>query len=1046
MTALFTDIVGSTASAEEMDPEDVHQRLQPYFERTRQELERYGGTLEKYVGDAVVAIFGAPVAHEDDPERAVRAALAIRDAIHDLNEKDSWLNLSIRIGVNTGEALLVVSSNPSLDLGMAAGDAINTAARIQSAAPVNGVLVGDVTYQTTRDVIEYRPAEPIAAKGKSEPVQVWEAVQALGHGGRRRGREAQIVGRESELDELLELWNQVGRDRLPGVAFVLGLPGVGKSRLLEEFTDRVEADGEAHWGRCLPYGEGITYWPVMDVVKSAAGILQSDETEEIATKLDALLESFGIDALDELRTMATAVSNLLGVATTPRGTYQAEQITQSELHWGIRRILELLARDRPLAIVLEDLHWAEPTLIELIEYLTEEETAAPLLVVASGRPEAAELAPGLMRGGERACLLRLEALSDEAGTALLRELLGSEALAEAPEAATLLRAAGGNPLFLEETVLALREGGLVDEEGWHLPPGTDELPTATSLQSLIGSRLDQLPRPEKRIAQHASVVGAVFWPGSVAHVQGDAAKQNGDLTGHLEALEQRDLVREHEDSSVAGEREYGFKHILIRDVAYGQLPKGRRIELHMRFAEWMQALPSEEFIEIVAWHLERACRLAGEVARSPVEPPVDEAVAALIRAAEKAEHREGTREAERFYIRALELVDDEHELALELRLRRARMLYALGKADQAVELLMPIADAASAADNLHVRCEALFALADIDQRQGRLQGAQRRWTESQSIAAQLPDRRLQIRAAYGVAGVKGELPGAFEEALDELSRAVGIAEEIDDRALWVGGLLRAGYLLYSRGDLERAEIELARCSELAAELGSSRDQARAMFPLALIKYLRGDIEAAEQLGEQARAAFERTGETYFQVQNLTALAQYALARGDTALAEERLREALPIGLDESSWHVTEIYRLLTETLVRQDRLDDAAALVEFARRSAQEEDPYARPTVLLAEAAVAIGRGEAGSGAELYSEAVPLLEELGLPIELSQARLAYGRALVSVGDHQEAREQLGRAREVCAQMGATGLLAEVERELERVGSGTGLAGPAPESI
>ena len=648
MTALFTDIVGSTASAEEMDPEDVHQRLQPYFERTRQELERYGGTLEKYVGDAVVAVFGAPIAHEDDPERAVRAALAIRDAIHDLNEKDSWLDLSIRIGVNTGEALLVVSSNPSLDLGMAAGDAINTAARIQSAAPVNGVLVGDLTYQATRDAIEYRPAEPIAAKGKSEPVRVWEAVQALEHAGRRRGRDAQLVGREAELDGLLELWHEVGRDRLPGLAFVLGLPGVGKSRLLEEFTNRVEADGAAHRGRCLPYGEGITYWPVMDVMKSAAGILQSDETTAIAAKLGALLESFGIDTLDELRTMATAVSNLLGVATTPRGTYQADQITQAELHWGIRRILELLARERPLAIVLEDLHWAEPTLIELVQYLADDEAGAPLLVVASGRPETAELAPDLMRERVRRGVLRLEALSDEAGAALLRELLGSEELAAAPEAATLLRAAGGNPLFLEETVLALREAGLVDDEGWHLPPGTDELPTATSLQSLIGSRLDQLPRPEKRIAQHASVVGAVFWPGSVAHVQGDTAKQNGDLIGHLEALEQRDFVREHEISSVSGEREYGFKHILIRDVAYGQLPKGRRIELHMRFAEWMQALPTEEFIEIVAWHLERACRLAGEVARSPVEPPIDEAVAALVRAAEKAEHREGIREAERF--------------------------------------------------------------------------------------------------------------------------------------------------------------------------------------------------------------------------------------------------------------------------------------------------------------------------------------------------------------------------------------------------------------
>ena len=826
---------------------------------------------------------------------------------------------------------------------------------------------------------------------------------------------------------------------------MLGLPGVGKSRLLEEFTNRVEADGAAHWGRCLPYGEGITYWPVMDVMKSAAGILQSDETVAIAAKLGALLESFGIDALDELRTMATAVSNLLGVATTPRGTYQADQITQAELHWGIRRILELLARERPLAIVLEDLHWAEPTLIELVQYLADDEAGAPLLVVASGRPEAAELAPDLMLKRSRTGVLRLEALTDEAGTALLRELLGSDELAVAPEAATLLQAAGGNPLFLEETVLALREAGLVDDEGWHLPPGMDELPTATSLQSLIGSRLDQLPRPEKRIAQHASVVGAVFWPGSVAHVQGDTAKQNGDLIGHLEALEQRDFVREHEISSVSGEREYGFKHILIRDVAYGQLPKGRRIELHMRFAEWMKALPTEEFIEIVAWHLERACRLAGEVARSPVEPPIDEAVAALMRAAEKAEHREGMREADRFYARALELVDEQDEVGFDLRARRGRTLLGLGKVQQAQELLVPLAEQALAAGRPEIRCAALVRLALVDHRQGRVRKALEHLNEAFQLAVQVGDQQLQIRAGFSLAAVKGDM-GAIDEALEGLATAIGIADEIDDRTLRVDGHLRMGFLLYSMGELARAEVELARCSELAAELGSSRDQARAILPLSMITYLRGDTEKAEQLGEQARAAFERTGETYFQVQNLTALAQFALSRGDTALAEERLREALPIGLEENSWHVPEIYRLLAETLVQQDRVDDAAALAEFAARSAPEEDPYSKPIVLLAEAAVASGRGEAGRAAELYGDAVSLLTELEAPIELSQARLAYGRALISVGDHDEAREQLGRAREACTQMGATGLLADVERELERVGSGTGLAGPAPESI
>src|ERR671934_1874428 len=413
ITSVFTDVVGSTATAEKLDPEDVHRRLQPYFELVRRELQHYGGTLEKYIGDAVVAMFGAPVAHEDDPERAVRAALAIRDRLHDLNESDEWLDLSIRIGVNTGEALLVMGSNPSLEYGMAAGDAINTAARIQSAAPVNGVLVGELTYEATHGVIEYEPAEPIAAKGKSEPVPVWVAVKPRELTRRGVVRHVQLVGREPELERLVDVWGEVLRERLPGFAVVTGLPGIGKSGLLHEFSARIGPDAATYWGGCLPYGEGITYWPVMEIVKDAAGILQSDDTVAISAKLGALLESFGIEDLSVLRTTAAAVSNLLGVATTPRGTYQAEQITQAELHWGIRRVLQLLARDRPIALMFEDLHWAEPTLIELIQFILEDQAGVPLLVLASGRPEAAEANPGLVRESSRACTIRLEGLSDD---------------------------------------------------------------------------------------------------------------------------------------------------------------------------------------------------------------------------------------------------------------------------------------------------------------------------------------------------------------------------------------------------------------------------------------------------------------------------------------------------------------------------------------------------------------------------------------------------------------------------------------------------------
>src|SRR5260370_15364371 len=415
------------------------------------------------------------------------------------------------------------------------------------------------------------------------------------------------------------------------------------------------------------------------MVKAAAGILQSEGPAEISKKLGEMLEEIGEGDLDELRAMAAAASNILGVATTPRGTYTATEITQAELHWGLRGTIQLYARRRPLVIVFEDLHWAEPTLIEFVRYLIEDEADTPLLVVASARPELVDSTPELLLERERRTAIQLEPLSGDVGRALLVELLGSEALADTAAAEAILKSTGGNPRFLEETIQMLTDQGIVDAEGWHLAEG-QAVPVPSSLQSLIGARLEQLMHPERRVAQHASVVGSTFWPGAVAHLQDETTTTASDaLLQSIAVLERRDLVREGEQSSVEGEREFGFKHILIRDVAYGRMPKGRRAQLHLRFGDWVETLPTlDEFVEIVAYHLEQACRLTREIARATIDPPIERAVRALTHAGERAEAREGMREAERFYARALDLVDAASEAALELRLRRALVLQILG--------------------------------------------------------------------------------------------------------------------------------------------------------------------------------------------------------------------------------------------------------------------------------------------------------------------------------------------------------------------------------
>jgi class 3 adenylate cyclase/tetratricopeptide (TPR) repeat protein len=1045
VTVLFTDIVGSTAKAEQMDPEDVRARLAPYYVRLRRELERFGGTVEKFIGDAVVALFGAPVAHEDDPERAVRAAFAVCQAIDELNTEDEWLDLRVRVGVNTGEALVVVGARASEGEGLAAGDVMNTAARLQSAAPVDGILVGELTYAATQSVIEYREAEPIAAKGKSEPVAVWEAVAVKETTAGVTIEGPAFVGREDEAAALEEIWRATLSVRRPFLVTIVGPPGIGKSRLLVEFARRAEHDGRVHWGRCLPYGEGITYWPVAELVKSAAGILQTDDRTTIAAKLDDFLETLGTDDADELRTIAAALSNLIGIPTTPRGTYAASEISQSELHWGVRRTMQLLAATQPTVLVFEDLHWAEPTLLELIAYVAASDTDAPLALVCSARPDLAEVMPGFLGSDGHRRTIELNTLGRQQAVALLTDLLGDAALAETPFASALIENAGGNPLFLEETVRTLRDRGLVDAERWR-SEDVGDLPVPTSVQGLISSRLDQLDSTEKRLAHHASVVGAVFWAGAVAHISVEEASPAADPRPGLASLERRDFVAHSAVSTVAGEDEYAFKHILMRDVAYGQIPKGRRAQLHVRFSDWVTILPgsAEEFAEVVAWHLEQACRLSREVARSPIEPPVLEAAGALANAARRAEQREGLREAHRYYTRALDVLGDAHaEVQLEVRLRRADITMMLGQLKEAGEELEKVADAAQQHGRADVECEASLLLGDIDQRQGRAAEAHRRLADAEGLARDTGNVYLRAKVAYILAALVADFEGEHGPAIDNLRAGIALAQEMDDASLVAEGHLRLAAILINRGELAEPETELRRCLELAAELGSHRIEAEATSWLGMIRYQRGDRDEGERLCLRARSWFERTGDTYFQVQNLVhGLAIFALADGRAEEAEAWLREAVPVALQIGGWVIVDTYRYLAEALVAQERIDDAKELVAFAARNVPEEDVYARSALLMAQAIVATAAREPTAAATAFAEALRLIEELDLPLELAEARLTLAHSLRALGDVTGARAELERARAIFARSGATTRQDAIDDELAELVEGPAPAGPS----
>jgi class 3 adenylate cyclase len=638
VSVVFVDLVGFTARAEKLDPEDVQAVLGPYHEHVRRELQSFGGTVEKFIGDAIMAVFGAPTAFGDDAERAVRAALAVRDSTLELDARKLHLDLQLRIAVNTGEALVALGARAALGESLVAGDVVNTASRLQGAAPVNGVIVGAETYASTKDAIEYEATEPVVAKGKSAPVEAWVALRPLRAAGERQ-HSGELVGRERELEMLRGIWDRVSGERVPHLVTVIGPAGIGKTRLTQEFEALVgELGGRAVHGRSLPYRESSAYFGFAMQVKQLCGIFDSDAPEAALAKLREHVTELpsGADAEEVSRHLAI----LLGVDS--EGTVDDRE----QLFFSVRCFIESVAREQPLLLVFEDIHWADRSLLDLIELLAARLRDLPIMLLSLARPELLDSRSAWGGGLPAYTALPLPALSAEDSQKLagLRlQSLSSEA------AARLAETAEGNPLFIEQLAATMAEAST----------SSGALPT--TVRGIVAARLDALPALERSLLLDAAVVGKTFWRGALERIAGEA---NG-IPELLGALESRDLVVRETRSIIEGEQQYSFKHVLIREVAYELLPRARRQERHAAVAHFFEDSTAE--LGEITTALARHWRDAGDGSR---------AVDYFIRAGEQAELGWAKDQAAILYREALDLVPDDGDERLGMLRRRLALARA----------------------------------------------------------------------------------------------------------------------------------------------------------------------------------------------------------------------------------------------------------------------------------------------------------------------------------------------------------------------------------
>jgi DNA-binding SARP family transcriptional activator/tetratricopeptide (TPR) repeat protein len=945
VTALFCQLVDVTTREESDDPEDVGAFLTPFYVRLRAELERHGGTVEKFVGDEVMAVFGAPVAHEDDPERAVRAALAIRDWIAEQPE-----DLGVRIGVNSGEALVRVGARPDAGEGMAVGDVVNAAARLQREAPPGTVLVGDATYRATRDVIAYEQPEAAELRGKGKPVVRWLAKEArspIAVDG-ARPLAAPFIGRQNDLAVLTQTYARAVGESSPQLVTVVGEPGIGKTRLVAEFKRYVDAQPDgALWrqGRCLSYGDGITFWALGEIVKQHAAILGSDPREDAAAKLATAVAP--VTAQKDREWVQSRLAPLVGTA----GGGEAAERSEAFAAW--RTFFEGIAARQPLVLVIEDLHWADSALLKFVEDLVDWSADVPLLVVCTTRPEVYDRQPAWGGGKRNAATVSLSPLSEDETSSLVAALLAEAAL-PAETQSQLLERAGGNPLYAEECVRMLRDRGLLAGEIHVAVPET--------VQAVIAARIDTLAADRKALLHDAAVVGKVFWAGALA-AMGRVPKE-AVLEG-LHELGWKELVRRIRSSSFADDVEYMFWHALVRDVAYAQIPRTERARRHVAAAEWIErrAERASDVAELLAYHYASALELARAAGDAEQGQALDErAIRFLVLAAERAvrlDYAQGSR----YYRQALELLPVEDPRRPKILADAADAGVAAGlsfeqiraELEEAIAALRAQGETVAVARALRHLSFASFARPDsLSFAEEALQ-----LLESQPPGPELALLYARFGQEYAIQGRSKEMTEWGERGLPLLAR-FGLQDEL---------LETRSRLLTSRCDLG----DFAALDELRVLADEALDPARGYGTFAVTRVLNnlGSVEAWHGAGpaaaaEHLRAAVELAGRRGLERPSLWIEANLAEALYELGEWDEVLR----IYEETAAWERVGILAKphAARVLAARGELDAAAALVEELLAEARELERLTLATALAGAAAVEAALGELASAVSRVEE------------------------------------------------------------------------------